>query len=201
MMKLSLVFKSLASLSFIILGCLCLQKCQIKQFAWFVVIGLILDGIGDVVINLRFAFDKIKHLSFLLGTGFFFCGHLFYLFALVSKGSFLTISIICGLIAAVITIISLNACLHNLKTVYKVFGVIYLFTLFLMTGIAVGNMIANPSVKGCTLYGIGALLFAASDILLILNNFGEKKYYTMRIANLCLYYLGQLFIAISLAFI
>jgi hypothetical protein len=44
----------------------------------------------------------------------------------------------------------------------------------------------------------GALLFLASDVVLILNTFGPKSTFSMRVVNLVLYYVGQLMIALSL---
>ena len=205
MMKLSLVFKGLASLVFIILGFICLQESQNRAFALFIITGLILDGIGDVVINFRFAFEKHKHLSFLSGTGFFFLGHIFYFIGLIKYAQKLTLCLVCGAIAAYIVLFIMYQSLHDLKIIYKAFGFVYITMLFLMTSIAVGNMITallgSVSRSAPCLYGCGAILFACSDILLIYNNFGQKKRYTTRVLNLVLYYLGQLLFAMSLAFV
>ena len=221
MIKLSLVFKGLASLMFIILGFLCLHDGQNRSFGLFIITGLILDGIGDVVINFRFAFEKHKHLYFLMGTGFFFLGHIFYFIALIKYAQKLTLCLVCGAIAAYIVLFIMYQSLHDLKIIYKAFGLVYITMLFLMTSIAVGNMITALLVYGADttiisstgnlistvsrsapcLYGCGAILFACSDILLIYNNFGQKKRYTTRVLNLVLYYLGQLLFAMSLAFV
>ena len=206
MMKLSLVFKGLASLMFIILGFICLQKSQNRAFGMFIITGLILDGIGDVVINFRFAFEKHKHLSFLSGTAFFFLGHVFYLVGLVYYAQRLTLCIVCGVIAAYIVLYIMYQVLHDLKLIYKIFGLVYITMLFIMTSIAVGNMIAaligysEATIAPC-FYGTGSILFAASDILLIINNFGQKKCYTSRVISLVLYYVAQLLFAMSLAFV
>jgi 7-cyano-7-deazaguanine synthase in queuosine biosynthesis len=44
------------------------------------------------------------------------------------------------------------------------------------------------------LYVIGAVLFTASDVIMIFNTFGGTPKFSMRAANLSLYYLGQLLI-------
>jgi len=198
--KLSLFFKGFASICFILLGIITLLKSQNRFFTGFILAGLILDGIGDVVINLRFAFEKSKHTTFLLGTAFFFAGHICYLIALWTNASLFAPSIICGLIGAIITLLILNKVLDNLKIIYKIFGIVYITTLFLMTSISIFNLVSSVNTL-TILFVIGALLFAISDILLIVNNFGKRKHYPVRVMNLVFYYIGQLLIASSLAFI
>ena len=67
---------------------------------------------------------------------------------------------------------------------------------------AIGNLIANPGMVAYWVYAIGAVLFTASDIILIFNTFGggDPKF-SMRIGNLSLYYAGQILIALSLQFL
>ena len=48
------------------------------------------------------------------------------------------------------------------------------------------------------IYAIGAVLFTASDIVLIFNTFSGVTKFSLRITNLSLYYLGQMLIALSL---
>ena len=48
------------------------------------------------------------------------------------------------------------------------------------------------------IYAIGAVLFTASDIVLIFNTFSGVTRFSLRITNLTLYYIGQLLIAASL---
>lgn len=80
-----------------------------------------------------------------------------------------------------------------------IFGVLYLGAIVLMTTIAIGNVITDPSAA-TWLYAAGGLLFTLSDIVLIFYTFGKVQKFSMRITNLTLYYLGQLFIAFSLFF-
>ena len=80
-----------------------------------------------------------------------------------------------------------------------IFGVPYLGAIVLMTTIAIGNVITDPSAA-TWLYAAGGLLFTLSDIVLIFYTFGKVQKFSMRITNLTLYYLGQLFIAFSLFF-
>ena len=65
---------------------------------------------------------------------------------------------------------------------------------------AAANLIASPSAF-TALFFAGALLFLASDIVLILNTFGKETKQSLRVTNITLYYLGQLIIAFSLKFL
>lgn len=162
-------------------------------------IGLILGGVGDVLLNLRFVFEKIGQKIFLAGIAAFLAGHILYLAALIPQSVNLTVCVIIGIIAAA-AILAYIFKTMNVKLAFKIFGVFYIGAVVLMTAVAIGNLIAAPGVA-CWLYAVGAVLFTASDIILIFNTFGSETKFSMRIANLSLYYLGQLLIAGSLFFI
>ena len=68
-----------------------------------------------------------------------------------------------------------------------------------MTAIAIGIAIFTPS-KRALIYAVGAILFTASDVVLIFNTFSGVTRFSMRITNLTLYYLGQILIAVSMFF-
>ena len=80
---------------------------------------------------------------------------------------------------------------------FKIFGVFYLGAVFIMTSIAIGVALFTPS-KRATVYAIGAVLFTASDVVLIFNTFSGVTKFSLRITNLLLYYIGQILIACSL---
>ena len=86
------------------------------------------------------------------------------------------------------------------KLAFKIFGVFYIGAIVIMTSVALINYISKTNINSL-IYLIGALLFTTSDIILIFNTFGKESKPSLRIANLLLYYLGQLAIAISLLFI
>ena len=105
----------------------------------------------------------------------------------------------CALIGAI-----LAACLlayifktMEVKKSFKIFGVFYLGAVFIMTAIAIGIAIFSPS-KRAIVYCVGAFLFTVSDVILIFNTFSGVTKFSMRIANLSLYYAGQILIACSL---
>ena len=87
----------------------------------------------------------------------------------------------------------------DIKTSFKIFGVFYLGAVFIMTVIALGIAFFMPS-RRAIIYAIGAVLFTASDVVLIFNTFSGVTKFSLRIANLTLYYIGQILIACSLFF-
>lgn len=199
--KLSLVFKGLASLTFVALGILCMQKTQNKVFAGFIITGLFLDAIADVVFNIRFVIPQKEKASFLAGTAFFFLGHVMYLASLIPISVLPVIIFSLAVTVAVISVAVRLLPLKRLPPAYRVAGVIYFTTICLMVCIAAGNLIVTPASMNARIYFAGAVLFIASDIILSKNTFSKKKNYGLRVTNLFLYYTGQLLIAFSLLFI
>ena len=85
----------------------------------------------------------------------------------------------------------------EVKKAFKIFGVFYLGAVFIMMCIAIGIAVFTPS-KRSIIYCIGAILFTLSDVILIFNTFSGVSTFGRRIANLSLYYIGQILIAVSL---
>ena len=66
-----------------------------------------------------------------------------------------------------------------------------------MNCVAFSNLVTDPGAF-TGIFAAGALLFLISDIVLILNTFGQKSSFSLRVTNIGLYYVGQLMIALSL---
>ena len=195
---LALILKGCASACFVILGIITSQKAADAGFARYVVLGLCLGMGGDILLNLRFLFEKKGSLIFLIGILVFLSGHVMYLIALLP----LCANVVTGLIlGAVFTAVILLWIFRQItaKPAFKIFGVFYIGAIVIMTTIAVMNLISGFSVRNL-IFATGALLFLLSDIILIINNFGGKDSRTLRTMNLSLYYIGQLCIAICLLF-
>ncbi|HPF44123.1 MAG TPA: lysoplasmalogenase [Syntrophomonadaceae bacterium] len=197
----AVILKGSAALIFIIIGVLSMQLASNHSFARLVVIGLLLGGIGDVLLNLRFVFEKSGQKIFLLGIAAFLSGHIMYLAALIMLSNNLLVSLICGVIAAVLLLRWIFSKIGEVQKAFKMFGYVYIGAIVLMTAVAIGNFISQPGSTSALLYVIGAVFFTASDVIMIFNTFGGTQKFSMRAANLSLYYLGQLLIAISLQFI
>lgn len=175
------------------------EKVFLMKIAKLIFSGLILGAIGDILLNLRFVFEKQGQKIFLLGIAAFLAGHIVYLISLINFSNYYLICSTCGVILAAIllTIIFKS---FDVKLAFKIFGVLYLGAVCLMACFAVGNYFSNKSTY-TLLYALGALLFLVSDVVLIFNTFGKTTKFSLRITNLSLYYVGQLLIASSIFFI
>ena len=190
--------KGSASVIFVIIGAIAAGAAKDASLARLVLIGLAFGALGDVLLNLRFVFEKIGQKIFLAGIVAFLVGHILYLAALVPKCESLMMCTIIGAAAAAGVLAYIFKTM-TVKLAFKIFGVFYLGAVIIMTSVAIGNLIAVQSLANI-IYAIGAVLFTLSDIVLIFNTFGGTTKFSMRIMNLSLYYLGQLLIASSLFF-
>ena len=196
----AVILKGLAAFIFCIIGAVAMTTASANQsFARLVVIGLCFGALGDILLNLRFVFSKIGQKIFLAGVAAFLTGHILYLCAIAPLSANLLPCLIVGVIMAAALLTWIFKTL-SVKLAFKIFGVLYIGAIVLMTAVAIGNVIAIRSTASW-MHAVGAVLFTLSDIVLIFNTFGSEQKFSMRITNLSLYYLGQLLIASSLFFI
>ena len=161
--------------------------------------GLLLGCAADVLLNLRYVFEKKGQLVFLVGILVFLSGHVLYLAAILSGASYW---LPCVLLGVVLTALLMWWIFQRItaKKAFKIFGVVYLGAIMLLNCVAIGNLIADPRAF-TALFAAGSALFLVSDIVLILNTFGKETRQSLRVTNISLYYLGQLLIALSLLFL
>ena len=168
----ALFMKGLASLCFVTLGILCNAGAESGKP---IVLGLILGCIADVLLGLRAVFVKRKKVFFLAGGVVFLCGHFAYLASAWPRVENKVLCILAsGLLAALL-----------------------LFWLY-------GKITADRALKAfgtVLLFASGILLFLCSDLILNLHSFGPLKDFRFRVLYRCLYYIGQLTIAVSLLFL
>lgn len=189
------ILKGLASAMFVLVGynaCLFSNSVYNRQL----LIGLIFGMIGDILLNLRYVFPKHGQKIFLSGILAFLIGHIMYLIALIPRARHLWLFVIIGVIAAAGLLAYIFKTME-VKKAFKIFGVFYLGAVFVMCSIAIGIAIFNPS-QGSLVFAIGAILFTASDVVLIFNTFSGVTRFSLRIINLSLYYIGQMLIAYSM---
>lgn len=197
--KLAVVLKGSASLMFVIVGLLGYNACAPLTFGKCLFIGLIFGMVGDILLNLRFVFEKVGQKIFLAGIAAFLVGHVLYLVGLIPMAENLTMCLLIGLLISA----GLLAFIFNtmeVKKAFKIFGVVYLGAVITMTSIGVGLAMVVP-VTNTVIFAIGAVLFSLSDIVLIFNTFSGANKFSMRITNLSLYYIGQLLIACNMFYI
>lgn len=189
----AVILKGLASLCFVIAGVLSNQGAGGSKP---IIAGLVIGCIADVLLNLRFVFQKKGQAVFLVGILVFLSGHVAYLAAVLPMSSN---QIACVIIGIVLTALLMVWILRQItaKPAFKIFGIVYIGAITMLNSVAIGNLITAPSAF-TGVFAVGAVLFLISDVVLILNTFGGKFRQSLRIANIGLYYAGQLLIAFSL---
>ena len=192
----AVILKGLASLCFVLVGVMAGNGGQVAKL---IVTGLLLGCIADVLLNLRWVFPKKGQLIFLVGILVFLGGHVVYLAAVLPMADNWAVCVVVGV---VLTALLMKWIFSKItaKKAFKIFGVFYLGAIMLLNCVAVSNLMTAPSAF-TGLFAAGALLFLISDIVLILNTFGPKSKFSLRVTNLSLYYIGQLLIAWSMLFV
>ena len=194
------VIKGIASLVFVVLGVL--GSLQVGDavdptYIRFIVAGLAIGAVADVVLNLRYVFEGAKgKVAFLIGILIFLVGHVAYLLAVAQRCTALPLFVGIGLVLTGALMVWILGRVEA-SLAFKVFGVFYMGSIVVMNSVAIGALVSNPSAHAA-LFVAGGLFFLVSDVILILNTFGKKSRFSWRIANLMLYYVGQLLIALSL---
>lgn len=190
------ILKGLAALMFVLVGGYCYRNSSSNPLGQKIFIGLIFGMVGDILLNLRFVLKSNGQKAFLLGILAFLIGHILYLAALIPLTSYLIMDVIIGAVLAAALLIYIFKTME-VKIAFKIFGVFYLGAVIIMTVIAI-HIAAVIGNMHDIIYAIGAVLFTASDIVLIFNTFSGTTRFSLRITNLSLYYIGQLLIAGSL---
>lgn len=190
------ILKGSAALMFVTIGMLGFLRVTSDSLGRLIAIGLIFGMVGDILLNLRFVFKKHGQKAFLLGIVAFLVGHILYLCALIPISVNTIICVVIGAILAAALLIYIFKTME-VKIAFKIFGVFYLGAVIIMTVIAIGIAISTANTHDIV-YAVGAVLFTASDIVLIFNTFSGTTKFSLRITNLSLYYIGQLLIASSL---
>lgn len=189
------ILKGSASLMFVLVGFIAYQTVNNVSNRQLL-IGLVFGMIGDILLNLRYVFPKQGQKIFLTGILSFLIGHIMYLVALIPQARHLWLFVLIGAVCAACLLAYIFKTME-VKKAFKIFGVFYLGAVFIMCSIAIGIAIFAPSPRSIV-FAIGAILFTASDVVLIFNTFSGVTRFSLRITNLSLYYIGQMLIAVSM---
>ena len=195
----ALLLKALASLLFVLAGVFAFSLAMRLNFARLVIVGLMLGAIGDVCLNLRFLLTDGAKRAFLLGIASFLLGHVAYVLALISCAPAALLYALPA--AAVVSFFLIRFVLARIEVngAIKAFGIVYLCVVFLMACVALAMFLLEPQSTGRAVFALGGVLFAASDVLLVLGQFGKRTYRGFRALNLSLYYIGQVCICLAIA--
>ena len=189
----AVILKGLASLCFVTIGVICSPGTHTGKL---IVAGLIIGCVADVLLNLRMVFEEKGQPIFLVGILVFLTGHIMYLAAVLPLNQNKLICIVIGVILTALLMVWIFKRV-TAKPAFKIFGVVYIGAIMLLNCVAIGNLIAEQSAFN-GVFAAGAVLFLISDIVLILNTFGDEFKQSLRNTNISLYYAGQILIALSL---
>ncbi|MCR5055181.1 MAG: lysoplasmalogenase [Lachnospiraceae bacterium] len=192
----AVILKGLASVCFVLMG---IMNSPGGTAANYILYGLIFGCAADVVIDLRFIFKEKKKLPFMAGVVIFLLGHLAYLMAVITVSSHFVAFILAGIIPTAIVLIIMFKHI-TVSPAFFTAGIVYLGVIMMLNSVSIGNLIASPS-RFTAVFAVGAFLFMISDIVLIINNFGRKYRKGCKVANIIMYYTGQVLIASSLLFL
>jgi len=164
--------------------------------ATLVLAGLCAGAIADVGINLRRVFASRKLQFFVVGAAAFLAGHVAYAASVWHQCERPAVAVVSGI---AVTVLLMACVVRRVKVTAKlvVFGALYIGVVAVTCCLAAGAYAATTASQDLAFAG-GILLFLASDVVLVLNDFGEKPRETVHAFSLTMYYAGQLLIALSI---
>ena len=188
-----LIAKCIAAMCFITIGYLG-YKGHNSSFNYSILIGLLLDGIGDLFLAIRnIAF---KQVTFVIGALSFLIGHVFYIKAQFPIINYYQLQcVFSGIVFGSLLMYYFDS-VCRFKRGYKLLGIIYCIMISIMASLSIGIYLTNMT-KPNLLFMIGSIMFMSSDFILILNQFSKKKSWMHPVYSL-LYFIAQLLISYSL---
>ena len=190
------ILKGLASLCFVILGILGNLQASDTRFSGFVIAGLAVGAVADVLLNLRYVYKRWGTLLFATGTLVFLIGHVLYTVAVWPRAAIPWLFVILGCVATFFIMRWIFSKIEAARAL-KIIGIFYIGIVVVLNCLALSALFAQAGAQRAVFLA-GTLLFLVSDIVLILNTFGGNPQFRRRIVNLTLYYIGQILIALSL---
>ena len=204
----ALYMKTFISICFLMVGIYATHKAD-NVFGIFVVIGLIWGLLGDIWLDLKYVYPKDDYLYTVAGFECFSAGHLFYIIGLLycffkpHEDSVIFLAVPAALaIGAGFAVVLFGKIMKldygRFKVISMIYGVFLFGTTFFSGSLAIMYGLKNVTLN---LFFIGAVLFAASDLILSGTYFAEGKNRPIDITlNYLTYYPAQFLIAWSVLF-
>lgn len=196
----SILFKTLASACFVLLSMQCIRIRGQSEYAVLVFWGLVFGLLGDALLAFRFLWRKLHDMFLIAGTLAFFVGHVLYIIAILRLSpDAWQYAIPVALIALGVAGFYSNA---NKVRAGKILplGVIYIGTVLFMAACALSGALLTSS-RALFLFFIGGLCFSLSDNMLVVLSFGKNDNIYRNAVLHVLYYMAQIFIALSILFV
>lgn len=203
----SLIFKTFASLMFVIIGALSIISGANPKVKILFVLGLVFGLVGDILLDLKVMHPDSESTYLNSGMMMFGCGHVLYFLGIIIFVADKDVTgfgwvLLSGLVFSLIVGALIVKFAPNLKmnfTGYKIQNWLYSSVLIFMTIISVALAVVLPATIPLA---VGFVLFLASDLVLSMQYFGGKQSSNgLTIANHVLYYVAQILIASFVWFI
>lgn len=186
-----LLFKGYASILFLVAGVVnftyCIENKASLNYPKWMVGALLCSMIADIVLNL----------NFYLGVVIFALAHVFYFISYSRLHKMNRRDFVCGAMIFLFTlaIINFTPFLNFGSSFMKGICSVYALIISLMVGKAISNAIEENTITN-KMIAIGSILFLISDMMLMLNKFGNVP----GTSYLCLgtYYPAQFILAFSM---
>lgn len=198
---LSVVLKTLAAACFVTLAILLTDKANNQELAKYIVYALVFDLFGDFVLILRNVTKNHHDLIFILGTLCFFVGHIFLMIMLYKNDpSVVEKSLTYTIIAFMIFGLPLLFKFVEASKTFKIIGGIYIYFIIYIQVYGLLSLI-NLGTRFDYAFLFGYFLFAVSDLVLIIQKFNRKASPTLQPIYRLSYFISQVLIALSIAYL
>ncbi|MBR4418862.1 MAG: lysoplasmalogenase [Clostridia bacterium] len=189
-----LAIKATTSIFFVLLGMINLAyviitKHQSLRFSITMTVGLFFAMLGDIFLNIEF----------IVGALLFAVGHIWYFVAYNFLQKF-TLRDLIYAVAIFIPSVIFILCMPFFdfgSLLMEIIVITYALIISLMVGKSLSNLVTQPNSKNILL-GIGSLLFFFSDLMLLLNVFGNLSE-VFDVLCLATYYPAECILATAIA--
>ena len=194
-----ILLKTTASLLFVLPGLYCMRLRGQSTYALYVVIGLALGMLGDFLLALRYLNPKMHDLCFISGTLAFFAGHVLYILAVLTAAPRAwTYAIPLTLVALGVAGFYSHAMQVRAGKIMPL-GVVYIgCVIFVASTSLTGALLTSD--RALFMFFLGGLCFSLSDNMLVVLSFGKNDSPYRNAVLHVLYYMAQIFIALSILF-
>lgn len=199
-----LLLKTVTSVLFILTGFSAFyanENCN-KILALLFFAGAVCGLLGDIWLDAKYIFKGEERTLLYSGFISFLIGHLFFIAGMFITYGVSMLSVICGVVGALIAPVSCILTEKVLKADFgkdKLISMVYTGVLMLTTGISLAIAIENTFDASSLVRFIGMALFLGSDAVLAKVYFCEGQNTRVNVViNHALYYLAQFALATSL---
>ena len=199
-----LLFKTVASVFFILTSFSAFyvnETCN-KALALLFFAGAVCGLLGDIWLDAKYIFKSEERTLLYSGFISFLIGHLFFIAGMFITYGVTKLSLICGVVGALIAPVSCVLTEKVLKADFgkdKLISMVYTGVLMLTTGISLAIAIENNFDASSLVRFIGMVLFLGSDAVLAKVYFCEGQNTRVNVViNHALYYSAQFALATSL---